>query len=195
MVFCCFNIYSPTNWSRKIELWEDVSKAYWDFDKIPSIMVRDFNSVRNSGERLNCQYSARDSRMFNYYIENLGLEEIDGQPGFTWYGSNQKRSVLDRALVNAKWLEMGNWVRTLLPRRNSDHKPILLFIEGREWGPKPFKFFYWWLKDETLTPLVVKCWRESSQPSFMLKIRELRMMIKNWNREKHGNLDIKIKHL
>lgn len=41
------------------------------------------------------------------------------------------------------------WCRNL-----SDHKIISLSTNKKDWGPKPFRFFNWWLEDESLMEVV-----------------------------------------
>ncbi|KAK8514773.1 hypothetical protein V6N12_057669 [Hibiscus sabdariffa] len=42
----------------------------------------------------------------------------------------------------------------LLPKALSNHNAILLQSEAQEWGPKPFKFFNFWLEKEGFDDLV-----------------------------------------
>lgn len=43
----------------------------------PSLLVGDFNSVKNPNDRVNYQYAARDIHNFNSFVDNLGLEKVD----------------------------------------------------------------------------------------------------------------------
>lgn len=46
----------------------------------------DLNSIRSERDRAGCCYTKRDIVMFNDFIEDLHLIEIDGEISFTWYG-------------------------------------------------------------------------------------------------------------
>ncbi|KAL8554642.1 hypothetical protein ACS0TY_002726 [Phlomoides rotata] len=67
---------------------------------------------------------------------------------FTWYrpdGSCKSKS--DKFLVNEEWLE--KWPNVTLReggRILSDH--CLIFTEEmkKDWGPKPFRIFNWWMQ-------------------------------------------------
>lgn len=69
---------------------------------------------------------------------------------FTWIGPIGKRSKLDRALVNSEMAGKTNWNMRALPRKNSDHRGVLLYQEEVDWGPKPFRVFNIWFKVESL---------------------------------------------
>lgn len=60
---------------------------------------------------------------------------------FTWIGSQGKRSRLDRAFMNAEWYDKAEWSLISLPRKNSDHKGLILSLSERDWGPKLFRIF------------------------------------------------------
>ncbi|KAK1383696.1 hypothetical protein POM88_021431 [Heracleum sosnowskyi] len=92
-----------------------------------------------------------DTRDFNSFIGDMNLSEVPMVRGnFTWIGPSNKRSKLDRVLVNFRWMGQIDWIVEASPRRNYDHKVLVLKQSNNDWGPKPFKFFNVWLKDESL---------------------------------------------
>lgn len=68
-------------------------------------MMGDFNSIKKMEDRVKCIYTNRDTLHFNQFLEETGLIELKGlNYNFTWFGPNNKKSCLDRVVVNDKWL-------------------------------------------------------------------------------------------
>lgn len=115
----------------------------------------------------------------------------------TWVGANGKRSKLERALCNMDWVSLGSWQATLLPRKGSDHRGILISAKDLNWGPKPFRFYNTWLKSQSwriyLNHVLEK---ELSKPGTDIQqiIRKIKVATKSWE-EKEGNLVHKIQKL
>lgn len=61
---------------------------------------------------------------------------------------------------------------TAMPRVNSNHYAIILSSNQLDFGPYPFRFFNYWLKDPDLFQSVVAC-----------KLRNLREHIKSLRKE------------
>ncbi|KAL7170980.1 hypothetical protein ACSBR2_035772 [Camellia fascicularis] len=76
---------------------------------------------------------------------------------YTWCNAldRDRWSRIDRFLLDFKWMEN-------LPRTISDHCPMLLKVDNRDWRPKPFKFINAWL----------------SHPSFMSKVKKWERKLK-----------------
>src|SRR4051812_40938113 len=68
----------------------------------------------------------------------------------------------------------------------------------KNWGPKPFKLFKCWLNHEGFKPFLEDCWNSLSnirgRPGFILKEKlfKLKHMIRRWNREVFGILDLDV---
>lgn len=112
---------------------------------------------------------------------------------FTWFGTNSKKSRLDRALINVEWNLTGPWVTKGLERRNSDHRPILLSCESSNWGPRPFRIFNCWLENEKLIHTLESEWKRDSHQNIHQKLKHLREQVRHWNKTDLGNIDNKIK--
>lgn len=68
---------------------------------------------------------------------------------YTW-GSSQGRfrwNRIDRFILNPEWLELFTFKLWGLPRTLSDHCPIILMEDDRDWGPRPCRFTNAWTKD------------------------------------------------
>ena len=63
-------------------------------------------------------------------------------------------------LVDPKWLEMFNLKLWGLPRLISDHCPLLMMEDSRDWGLRPFWFLNAWSLHPHFLPFVEKWWKE-----------------------------------
>lgn len=85
-----------------------------------------------------------------------------------------------------------------LSRLVSDHCPLILMDDVRDWGPKPFKFLNAWLLHPQFGPFIEKVWKESQihgDVGYVLqnKLRALKMALKQWNKGVYGNVASKLK--
>ncbi|KAK8549189.1 hypothetical protein V6N13_063585 [Hibiscus sabdariffa] len=118
----------------------------------------DFNVVMWIEERRGCAISARGISEFCEFVEAAAPSDvpIHGKD-FSWFGSGNKCSRLDRFLVSKEWFErFDSLVVNNLPRELSNHSPILL---------------------------------RDGNDSLVLKMREMKRVLKEWNRDSFGNID------
>lgn len=108
---------------------------------------------------------------------------------FTWFGSANKKSWLDRALINNNWLIKGVWILQALGRKNSDHRPIVLKSAKSFEGPKSFKFFHCWLDDMQMVSQMEFIWAADSSRCIHSKLKSLKYFVKKWKATRIGNLD------
>nr|KAJ0202669.1 hypothetical protein LSAT_V11C500242840 [Lactuca sativa] len=114
---------------------------------------------------------------------------------FTYMNAaGDKHSKLDRFLVSLNAFE--SWPNlnvTTLPRVHSDHCAILLSASHFDFGPSPFKFYNYWLKDLRFEDILRRGWSISNNPRhrFLLsplslvtgKLKNLKEHIKAWRKE------------
>ncbi|XP_028065957.1 uncharacterized protein LOC114268915 [Camellia sinensis] len=79
-----------------------------------------------------------------------------------------------------------------LPRLVSDHCPIVLKEDERDWGPTPFKFLNAWFLHQNFASFVENAWKDlqfQGDVGYILhsKLKALKMALKQWNREIYGN--------
>lgn len=196
-LFYCFNIYAPTNPELKKYLWLILQECYFQQEvDIPGLLVGDFNCVFNEEERVNCAYNKADSLLFLNFVKELELEEIPMVGAkFTWYGPACKKTKLDRILVNVTCLQVWEWKVQALNRMNSDHKPLLLCQNPLNWGPKPFKVFDWWLRDEKLVQNLIAQLENSDSTNVFSKLKGIKDFLKTWSRDAKSTLDKEIEQL
>ena len=89
------------------------------------------------------------------FIEKMELDDLPmvGR-SFTRCNSldGERWSRIDRFLIDPRWLEKFKFQLWGLPRDVSVHYLILLRKDGRNWGPRPFRFLNAW----TLYPNFLK---------------------------------------
>ncbi|GJR65461.1 cytochrome P450 [Tanacetum coccineum] len=146
-------IYAPQDRNKKRSLWSRLTHLIRNFQSM-YIVVGDFNKVWSVDKRLGSSFCALGAQYFNAFISDSELIDLPmGGKRFTRmnkYGT--KLSKIDRILVSHHFVS--NWPNaqlTTLPRKLSDHCPLVLKTHSADYGPIPFKFFNsWLLKSELL---------------------------------------------
>ena len=133
-------------------------------------------------------------------VKDLELRDFPLKEGpFTWIGglNNQAQFRLDRFLMTDNWNSLVNGaVQGVLPRSVSDHFPVLLEGGGLKRGPSPFRFENMRLKEEGFRHKMKTWWGSlnfTETSSFILdaKLRDLKNILKNWNKEEFGLIETK----
>nr|GEV45238.1 nucleotide-binding alpha-beta plait domain-containing protein [Tanacetum cinerariifolium] len=99
------------------------------------VIMDDFNEVKCKSDRLGSVFNAQGAQMFNPFIVDSGLVEINlGGCHYTWcHKSATKISKLDRVLVFENLLNTSPHITAVsLDRFMSDHHPILLHERQRK---------------------------------------------------------------
>ena len=95
----------------------------------------DFNEIMCVSERKGCSSRDRGMREFNELIDNLEVCDISMMgKKFTLCNSQEgeKWSRIDTFLFSLEWMHKFNFILWRLPRRISDHCPILLMEDERD---------------------------------------------------------------
>ncbi|XP_028126821.1 uncharacterized protein LOC114323420 [Camellia sinensis] len=194
------NLYAPNEVGDRRKFWEGLSKLKNDFPK-PWCLCGDFNQTRFVSERKG--YNRKDSGMsdLNEFIDKCEVNDLPllGRK-FTWCNSadGQRWSRIDRVLVDPNWLEVFKFKLWGLPRLISDHCPLLVMEDDRDWGPKPFRFVNAWCLHPFCAPLVDKSWKEAVVHGWagyilLQKLKALKQILRIWNKEIYGNVSFKLK--
>ena len=194
-------VYGPVKRNKREMFWEEMGalKGLWEG---PWCIGGDFNVVLSPNERNLGGGLTHPMRRFTEVVNELGLRDLPLQGGpFTWRGGNgnQCMSRLDRFLVSGDWeSQFSNVNQRTLPRPVSDHCPVLLDSEGIKSGPSPFRFENMWLKFEGFKDLLRDWWQSlhfSGSFSFVLasKLKALKGILKVWNKEVFGSVELKKK--
>ncbi|XP_058757255.1 uncharacterized protein LOC131630496 [Vicia villosa] len=156
-------IYSSCFLEEKRHLWAEILRRKSSFSEGLWCLGGDFNAVKKTNEMKGRTGSGNLSEMaeFGAFIEEMELIDLPATGRkFTWFnaaGSSMSR--LDRFLLSEGLI--GAWdlkVQKVGDRSFSDHCPVFLKANNRNWGPIPFKFFNPWLKHEELIPFVDSVW-------------------------------------
>ncbi|KAL7235145.1 hypothetical protein ACSBR1_018607 [Camellia fascicularis] len=142
--------------------------------------------------------SRRDSGMrdFNNFIETMEVTDVAmfGRR-YTWCNAieGEMWSRMDKFLISPEWLGIYKFKLWGLPRTVSNHYPIILMEDDRDWGPRPFRFINAWVLHTQFLSIVKKNLGETmvfEWAGFAIhtKLKALRSRLKDWNLEIFGNL-------
>ncbi|XP_028085946.1 uncharacterized protein LOC114286917 [Camellia sinensis] len=111
------------------------------------------------------------------------LKSIFPNPWYLGGDFNESWNRIDQFLVNPDWLEWFKYKVWGLPRFFSDHSPILLMEDDRNWGPKPFKFINAWVLHPDFLDEAKRAWESSGVQGWacyiiMEKLRVLKVALK-----------------
>jgi len=141
-----------------------------------------------------------DYAPFNQFIDGNFLIDLPlyGR-NFTWYrGDGVSMSRLDRFLLSESWLSLyPNCFQMALPRSLSDHCPLLLSIDVKNWGPKPLRMLKCWADISGYGDFVKEKWQSfqvQGWSGFILKekLKFLKESLWSWHLTHTLNIDSKI---
>ncbi|XP_020412737.1 uncharacterized protein LOC109947231 [Prunus persica] len=186
--------------SKRSYLWQNLSiiAASWN---LPWVVCGDFNDILFEDEKLG-KLSGK-SRGFKDWFDQHGLIDLGFLgPKFTWvnkrFGGDFVMKRLDRAICNKEWRVFfpEAFVRHL-PRRCSDHSPILLSLNSDKIPSselKPFRFEAMWLK-HCLFPEFIKAEWKNLEGSVSSKLDNLIPLLREWNTQVFGQIFQKKKRI
>nr|GEX82143.1 RNA-directed DNA polymerase, eukaryota [Tanacetum cinerariifolium] len=175
------SVYAPQDLSQKKMLWDYLSFVMGNLDG-EVVIMGDFNKVRDISERFGSIFNKHGAEAFNSFIVNAGLVEVPlGGCSFTWCHKSAKK--MSKLMCSCHSISS-----TSLDRFLSDHRPIIMREAHYDYGPIPFKFFYYWFELDGFDKLVEQTWLEAnmndqnSYSKFMNKLKYLKEKIRIWTR-------------
>ncbi|KAL0462890.1 UNVERIFIED_CONTAM: LINE-1 reverse transcriptase [Sesamum latifolium] len=191
-IFCTF-VYAKCYRSPRRLLWEDLAHLY--MANVPWLIGGDFNSIlhtnKNQGGSLNILGPMED---FNGMVMECGLTDA-GFEGELYIWTNRRIwKRLDRVLYSKEWMDFFNCTRvTHLPRRLSDHHPLLILASKNEGKhPSSFRFHSMWLRHQSFYDTVKSSWTLPIHGHGMCKLQQklyrTKELLKSWNKEVFGNV-------
>ena len=161
--------------------------------------IGDFNVTCFPYERSRRGRLNSSMRRCSKVIDELNLVDLPLLGGkFTWSGGlhNENLARLDHFLTSQDWLDhVGTVAQLKLSRPTSDHAPIMLECGKIRRGHAPFRFENMWLKVEGFQDLLRGWWQGvtvlgTTSFSISRKLKEVKNLIKAWNKESFGRLKI-----
>ncbi|KAK8682058.1 hypothetical protein V6N13_054455 [Hibiscus sabdariffa] len=148
----------------------------------------DFNMVRSKLERRGQGDREEGIHEFNTFIEKCNLVDVSlvGRK-FTWIGPENKRSKLDRFLVDEEWFQAKEDLVLSGSNRNvSDHIAILLGNSSFNWGPKPFKCINAWFSNKECLKVIEQSIAEGKlkRKSLSVLLRKVKAALKGWSKSR-----------
>ncbi|GJR46076.1 RNA-directed DNA polymerase, eukaryota, reverse transcriptase zinc-binding domain protein [Tanacetum coccineum] len=176
------SIYGPHDPLAKSVLWNRI-RNFMQSNRGKYIVFGDMNEVRNSQECYGSIFSRSEGEVFNTFINSTNLIDLPmGGHSFTWMNKQgTKLSKLDRFLISKEVLNLLLDIRiTALDRMWSDHIPILLHCNKRDFGLVPFKVYHSWFNHEGFDELINSKVSYFSFLSSHEKLKALKPNIRLW---------------
>ncbi|XP_071689071.1 uncharacterized protein [Rutidosis leptorrhynchoides] len=196
--FNIVNVYGPHDDANKQKMWDFLYNIISNNDSHAWVICGDFNEVRSKDERLNSLYLEYRAKKFNELIEKSNLFDVPlGGRIFTRISDDGlKFSKLDRFLVNDAFQSLWCCIAAVaLERKQSDHCPIILKDDEKNFGPKPIKVFDDWLEIDGIDQIIKDVWVDDggggSRKDCCLrnKLKKTKLEIKAKSLVKFGNLE------
>lgn len=196
---CVTVVYGFNSEKDRSPLWDFLSSISTSMN-LPWIVVGDFNSVRNSNERIGKNAPTKSSISdFNKMIKDADLLEIPSKgPWFTWdnrqFGSDLILSKIDRGLTNALLLkEYPNMWLEVVSNIISDHRILVLHYVDIALSKKgSFRFINSWAFFEGYKAVIENAWNTevNGNPMFKVvsKLKHVKSALLKWNKEKVGDI-------
>lgn len=196
------NVYAPNEVANRRQVWEELLNLKAS-SNVPWCVGGDFNEILEVNERVGCVRIERGMRDFSEFCNNMEILDLPmlGRK-FTWtnFQDQAVHSRLDRFLVSIQWLEKFKLLQWGLPRPISDHCPIALRDDSRDWGPRPFRFMDMWLSNPSCMKLAKDTWNEvqvNGWAGFMImqKLKAVKDRLKVWNKEVFGDVNLALQQI
>ncbi|RVW70180.1 hypothetical protein CK203_057138 [Vitis vinifera] len=197
-------VYGPNSPSLRKEFWVELLDIFGL--SFPLWCVGgDFNVIRRSSEKLGGSSLTSSMKDFDSFIRECELLDPPlRNASFTW--SNMQESPvckrLDHFLYSNEWghLFPQGLQEVLLPRRTSDHWPIVLDTNPFKWGPTPFRFENMWLQHPSFKENFRNWWRGFQGNGweghkFMRRLQFVKANLKEWNKVSFGELNERKKNI
>ncbi|XP_058725579.1 uncharacterized protein LOC131596860 [Vicia villosa] len=192
----CVNSNRRVTWKKLVEYSRKFQQGDW-------CVGGNFNAVSAQEERVGVAGSRhrKEISQFQDFITEMKLVDIPTIGGkYTWFNSNGKSmSRIDRFLLSESFIEDWNIEGQYIGARDiSDHAPIWIKNNRKDWGPKPFKFNNGCLKHPDFENFVKEEWGKivvKGRGDFCLveKLKILKGRLAWWNKFVFGWIDLNIK--
>ncbi|KAK8659251.1 hypothetical protein V6N13_029459 [Hibiscus sabdariffa] len=177
------NVYASNTVTERLGLFNELKQLIEDIN-LHVILGGDFNEVLSLEERVGVKTHKKGIKDFGIFIDGLGLIDLPLHEGkFTWsnYRDVPACSRLDRFLISVNILvRWPNLFQLMLPKNISDHNPIVLSFLVKDWGPRPFKWFYHLADDKALADRINEERLLSAGEGIEQMLRRCKTVTKEW---------------
>ncbi|EOY12746.1 Uncharacterized protein TCM_031281 [Theobroma cacao] len=192
---CSFlNIYAPNCSVERASLWVKILELKSQITG--SLCVYgDFNIIKTVDEKTRDNLDLTGMAQFSDFINDMNLIDIPLSGGlFTWTDNREAptKCRLDRFLISSEIiLSFPAILQKILSRSLSDHNPITLIVDQRNWGPKPFRLFFHWLENKEFVAFLKSTWDLINQENsgfggLFGKMKRLKLSVKAWQQQHHA---------
>ncbi|KAJ9707044.1 hypothetical protein PVL29_002161 [Vitis rotundifolia] len=190
-------VYGPNSLSLRKDFWVELFDIFGLSSPLWCV-GGDFNVIRRSSEKLGGSSLTSSMKDFDSFIRECELLDPPlRNASFTW--SNLQESPvckrLDRFLYSNEWGQLfSQGLQETLPRRTSDHCPIVLDTNPFKWGPTPFRFENMWLQHPSFKENFRNWWSGFQGNGweghkFMRRLQFVKANLKEWNKVSFGELN------
>jgi hypothetical protein len=187
---------------RKL-LWTNLCSMKIRVAANPWMICGDFNVIHSLAEKWGSNKLDSYELEFGQCLNDLEVMDLNFSGYFyTWTTKSEEARFiprkLDRVLANEYWMSV--FGRTIVDFKSGgiyDHSPAVILVGFlQSFGPKPFKFYNYWLKHKDFLDWVKEGWNVHVDgfPMYQLyvKLRFVKAVLKNQNVTCYGNLKQKV---
>lgn len=132
----------------------------------------------------------------SFFLQELNLIDIPSSNGLFTLFRGQSKSKLDRLINSPSMPHLFRSIRVMLLKRSVlDHCPILVQPKLNNWGPRPLRFLKCWLTHPGCMEKIKDPWEKSANLSFVEKLKQVKMNLKDWNSFVFEVIDTKLSFL
>ncbi|XP_070013796.1 uncharacterized protein [Nicotiana sylvestris] len=162
----------------------------------------DFSAILNEEDRQHgSQVQDIETRDFRDFLTESAMIELQTYGGeYTWT-NNHTYSRIDRAIVNAAWMNgMPVSQVQIMEPQFSHHSPLKIkFDQYTGEKNKPFRFFNCIAEHQDFLPLIEDCWKLPTPKTYMRsvsnKLKCIKQRLKTLNIEQFKGVEGKLKHI
>ncbi|XP_059436754.1 uncharacterized protein LOC132169808 [Corylus avellana] len=161
-------------------LWSDLCSMKGKVGNNPWMICGDFNVVLSLAEKWGSDKLSSYEIEFGQCVNDLEVLDLNFSGCFyTWTNKSEEpwfvARKLDRVLANVNWMSsFGSTAVEFLSGGVSDHSPAIISAGSlQSFGPKPFKFYNFWLEHEGFLDWVKEGWSVQTEgfPMYQLYVK------------------------
>jgi hypothetical protein len=196
-------IYGDNHGVERRLLWVNLASMRARVANNPWMIGGDFNVVKSVAEKWGSDKLNSYEIEFGQCLNDLEVLDLNFSGCYyTWTNKSEEPHFvarkLDRVLANEFWLSyFGKTIVEFCPCGISDHSSAVISIgKMQSFGPKPFKFFNYWVEHKDFLSWVKEGWdfQVDGFPMYQLysKLKVVKIVLKRQNLVCFGNLQRRV---